>query len=150
MKIDRDIAKQLRIPTKGMQEFRITYRQFDSIQTEVNATKFFRDEGQLYSSGDETELVYLVQREDGVVEVVLAGLDGVNAYHILKEHLDPDVKAEVIECKISNALLIKCRDSDVGVLTFYAFHHPDREIRKGLALGLLECEDAKENTSGTH
>ena len=94
--------------------------------------------------------MYLVQREDGVVKVVLAGLDGANAYHILNEHLDPDVKAEVIECKISNALLIKCRDSDSGVIAFYAFHHPEWEIRKGLALGLLEREDAKENTSGTH
>lgn len=78
------------------------YSQFDSLQAEVTATKFYRDQGQLHQPHEfaVTDLVYLVQREDGVVKVVPAGLMGVNAYHILKEHLDSDVRAEVIECRV--------------------------------------------------
>ncbi|GAB2190479.1 hypothetical protein MAH1_20870 [Sessilibacter sp. MAH1] len=153
MKLDKEMAGQLYIPTAGMESFDVVNHREVLLTTGLyevlRKTLFFRDKGQLHWSDDPselTELVYLVQREDGVVKVVRAGLMGVNAYEILKEHLDPEIQAEVIECRISYALWVKCRDSETGVLAFYAFHHPDWEVRKGLAIGLLERENAHTNT----
>lgn len=155
MQLDNKLAEQLRIPTVRMEEFDIPYKDAllsTRLYEEFRRTRLFRDKGQLHLTEDTSDLtcpVYFIQREDGVVKVVYAG-SGDHPVGFLKEHLDPEIHAEVIECRISNALWVKCRDSETGVLAFIAFHHPDWEVRKGLAIGLLEREYAQANSCRTH
>lgn len=150
MRLDTVLTNQLRIPTTGMKKYDVIYRQFSGLLTEIKSTTFYKDNGRLNWSGDESELtcsVYFIQREDGVVKVVSSGLMGVNAYHILKDHLEADIKADVIECKIPDALIRKCIHSDFGALAYIALRHPDWRVRKDLATQLLEYEDAQTNPS---
>jgi hypothetical protein len=97
--------------------------------------------GQLHwphGEGVQTATVYFVQREDGLMRVVVAGVEG-SMRPLLADCLDPNIKAQVIECKVP------LRDVDVSNLTrlyveeplaFVGNRHPVHQSRVA-ALAIL-------------
>jgi len=138
MKLDKTFAAQVYIPTDGMEPFDVLNHHPVVLKTglydDFKFTKFYHDGGQLNWSDEKSEpthLVYFIQREDGLVKVIHAG-SGEHAATFLKPHLAAGIRAEVIECRTSEAIFRKCRDCEYGVLAFFALHHPDWRVRKEL------------------
>ncbi|WJG10365.1 hypothetical protein [Aliiglaciecola sp. LCG003] len=148
MKFDKNTFKQVRIPTAGMKPFKVIYPQFSEVLNKAKMTQGYADGGQLIHHEDNNlERVYFVQREDGYCVVIGAG-SGDNAYHLLEEHLDENIKAEVILCKVPAAAVSTYEkgylNSEFGALEFIAQHHPDSHVRVDI-IARLENEAAYEN-----
>lgn len=160
MGVDNELAKRLWIPTVGMESFDVvTSREIflpTRLYDEITLTKFYTDSGQLHHNHNgATQSVYYVQREDGKLNVVSAGLEPSNAFPILRKYLDPKIKAEVIKCNVPAESVQKYEqgylNSEYGALEFLAQHHPSGDARvQAIALLMEMAEHEKENTSRTH
>lgn len=160
MKLNKQIAKQLRIATGNMKSFDVlTSREVwmpTKLYDEITLTKFFLDAGQLHHDHTGPTLpVYFVQRQDGEVHVVSAGLEPSNAFPILKKYLDPEVKAVVIRCDVPAEYLGTHErgylNSEYGALEFLVQHHPSGDARvKAIALLMEMAKNEKENSSKPH
>ncbi len=140
-----DLLTRLTIPTGGMERFTPRYSQH---WHEARLTTFFRDKGQLHwPHGDcvQTATVFFVQREDGLMRVVVAGVEG-SMRPLLADCLDPNIKTQVIECKVP------LRDVDVSnlirlyveePLAFVGSRHPVHQSRVD-ALAILLNDSKKE------
>ena len=150
MKLDKELAGQLYVPTTGMEPFNIINHQSVIVTTglydEIKSTQFFRDVGQLHCDhSGHTLPAFFIQREDGLLHVVSAG--GAPSVELVREYLDPDLKAEVILCEVDADNLSRAGkgflNAEYGVYEFLAKHHPSCEVRSGVLKGLLEkaqCE----------
>lgn len=145
MQNNNEFISSMKIPTDGMEQFVPRYSQH---WHEARLTTFYRDKGQLHWShgeGVQTTTAYFVQREDGRIHVVLAGPD-FNMRPILADYLDPNIKADVIECEVP------LRDDDGSNLTrlyaeeplaFIGHRHPVHQSRVN-ALAVLLNDIKKE------
>lgn len=150
MKLSRELANQLRISTRGMERFELIRKIYANcgLYDEFRSTKFWKDKGQLeWLWGREllTDPAYFIQRADSQFKVVVGISDRYIALHCLKEYLDEDVDAKVIECKVPELLARRCRESEMGVYDFVALRHPSWEVRKAVAMKILEWDDAQDN-----
>lgn len=135
-------GEMMKLPTAGMERFTPRHLQH---WHEAKLTTFYRDRGQLHWPHDAdvpTSKVYVVQREDGLLRVVPAGV-AYNMYPILQPHLDENIKAEVIECQVP------MRDEEMRNLVrayveepllFLADRHPGHEARVALAILLNDTK----------
>lgn len=132
MKLDKNTFKQLRIPTSGMQPFNIVKHQERLMITgmfdELKQTRAFRENGMLHNTDDKSPAyVCFIQREDGLMVIDVAST-GIVYFDIIKEHLDPELKADVILCPVP-ADEISYLNSEYGALLFIGRHHPDHQTR---------------------
>lgn len=157
MKLNKQLAKLLRIPTTGMKSFDILNHQSVIVTTglydEIKSTRFFRDAGQLHCDQDEpTESAFFIQREDGRIYVVSAGV--APSIELIREYLDPDIKADVILCAVAAENLSRYGkrflNEEYGPLEFLAQHHPSHGVRVRVIADLSEMADAQANSSRTH
>ena len=159
MKLDKELAEQLRIPTAGMETFNILRHMPVILKTglydEIKSTRFFRDAVQLHHNHSEQTLsAFFIQREDGRLHVVSAGANP--SVELIREYLDPEVKADVILCDVP-AECVRSADFDYlncsyfnvkyGPLEFLAKHHPSHDVRVQVIAVLLEMPNAHTNTS---
>lgn len=157
MKLDKKQAKQLRIPTAGMESFDILNHQKRIVETrlydEIKSTRFFRDAGQLqHNHSGQTLPAFFIQREDGRLHVVSAG--AAPSVELIREHLDPEVKADVILCEVEAENLSRYGkrflNLEYGALEFLAQHHPSHDVRVQVTADLSEMANAQANSSRTH
>lgn len=157
MKIDKQLAKQLRIPTSGMETFNILRHMPAILKTglydEIKSTRFFRDAGQLHHNhSGQTLPAFFIQREDGRLHVVSAGANP--SVELIRRYLDPEVKADVILCEVAEENLSRYGkrflNVNYGALEFLAQHHPSHGVRVKVIADLSEMVDAQANSCRTH
>lgn len=157
MKLDKNFAKQVRIPTEGMESFDILKHQPVALTTglydEIKSTKFYRESGQLHHYDDEPKgFAFYIQREDG--EVYLGACRGIIFFDSIKKYLSPDIRAEVILCEVAAHEVIyygkRYLNEKYGVLEFLARHHPSHDVRVKVLTELMEIAHAEENSSIAH
>lgn len=154
MKISRELAKVWHISTQSMERFELFSKSHirTGLNDEFNSTKFWQDKGQLHWRADRKELTclaYFIQRADADIRLVFGTDDRSYAHYALREHLDPDVNAVVIECKIPEEMVNVGRKISFNraILDFIALRHPSWQIRKVAAKHVLEYMDEQENSN---
>ena len=157
MKLDKQLAKLLRIPTAGMETFNILRHMPAILKTglydEIKSTRFFRDAGQLHNNHTgQTLPTFFIQREDGRLHVVSAG--AAPSVELIREYLDPEVKADVILCEVEAENLSRYGkrflNVDYGALEFLAQHHPSHGVWVQVTADLSEMANAQEDSCRTH
>lgn len=149
MQLDKELAKELRIPTSGMERLNVIRYQHTVMPTglfdELLSTRAYRENGMLHHDHSKpVDYVYFVQREDGQVFVGHAP-DGIIHFEIVKECLDSHVKAQVIRC----AVPVECvrrfgcgyLNPEYGPLEFLAQHHASHAVRVKVTAMLCEAVD---------
>ncbi len=157
MKLDSELAKQLRIPTAGMTEIRLGVMMKTGHYDYPDEVRAFLENGKLPNdhTGSDTS-VYFIQREDGYVAVgVLSeNLPTINNIGIvcdpsIKTHLESGIAAEFIVAKV-DPVCVKHHEklflnSHYGPLAFLAEHHPDTYSRELAWLKMAEVFMATES-----
>lgn len=157
MKLDKEMARRLRISTEGMESFDILKHQPVVLKTglydEIKSTKFYRESGQLHHNHNEPRgFAFYIQREDG--EIFIGACSGIIYYECIKEFLDSEIKAEVILCEVPAHQVSyygkRYLDIKYGAFEFLAQHHPSHEMRVKMTVELMEIAHAEENSSRAH
>lgn len=152
MQLDKELAKELRIPTTGMESFNIIRYQDKMLPTgqydELKSARAYRENGMLHHDHNESvDYVYFIQREDGQI-FVGAAPNGIVHFGVIKEHLDPDIKADVIRCAVPAryARRFGCGylNPKYGPLEFLAQHHPSQKVRIKVTAMLYESAEEQE------
>lgn len=157
MKLDTELAKQLRIPTAGMTKIRLGVMIKTGHYDYPDEVRAFLENGKLANGHtDSGASVYFIQREDGYVAVgVLSeNLPTINNIGIvcdpsIKAHLESGIAAEFIVAKV-DPLCVKDYEklylnSNYGPLAFLSVHHPDEHCREVAWVKMAEVLMATES-----
>lgn len=151
MQLDKELTKEVRIPTTGMEPFNIIRYQDRMLPTglydELKSTKAYRENGMLHHEHNgPTEYAYFIQREDGYV-FVGAAPTGIVHFEIIKEHLDPELKSEVILCAVPAQSVRRFGNGylapEYGPLEFLAQHHPSQAVRVKVTAMLFDAAEVE-------
>lgn len=150
MKVNKEVAKQLRIPTFGMERFRLSVMSRCGHYKEADNVRAFLESGMLHNNHKRSDaLAYFIQRNDGYLAVerlsaemgVEAGR-GVTCEPSIFAHLKAGVATDFIVTKVDSAFFCY-RDKlflnkHYGPLAFLAEHHPDAYTREYAWLRMAE------------
>lgn len=157
MKLDKELAEQLRIPTVGMTELCLSIMKKTGHYESRNEVRAFSENGKLHRGHNgPTEPAYFIQREDGQLfvgrlfdKLPIHGNLGVVCDTDIRSKLKAGVKADLIvvdvdaDCmKYHKKLFLNFH---YGPLAFLAEHHPDEYAREVAWVKMAEVFMATES-----
>ena len=99
-------------------------------------TSYYEDTGQLcwsFGRGIKTKTAYLIQANDRQMFVVIEPDDKRYTAEALAQHLDANIPAEVIKCRVPADMSHHYEHEKHGVQLFLAQFHPSPDTRGALA-----------------
>lgn len=157
MKLDKELAEQLRIPTVGMKQIQLSIMKETGHYELPSEVRAFSENGKLHCGHNgPTECAYFIQRVDGYLAVgrlsdklPTVGNLGVVCDPSVRAHLEAGVKADLIVVE-ADADCMRHPDklflnSHYGPLAFLSAYHPDEYTREVAWVKMAEVFMATES-----